>query len=224
MLKQVYVRIAQAIPALLPGGHSLYAEDRWRSRPSEGRWVASLGAIYHFERMAALDIPWWNVAATRVVEQFLKERPGARVFEYGSGASTLWLARRSAKVHSVEHDRDWAERLRAKLAGFPGVDLRTPDCDLASPSADQPYVQAIRNTGEYDLIIVDGRLRNFCLAEAIPHLKRDGMIVFDDSGRERYRPAIERCGLSERRFYGLSYCVPYPDQTSILTHGGDACH
>ena len=45
---------------------------------------------------------------------------------------------------------------------------------------------------------------------------RLGCILFDDSGRRRYRAAIGDCGLVEKHYFGLSYCVPYPDHSSIL--------
>jgi hypothetical protein len=44
-----------------------------------------------------------------------------------------------------------------------------------------------------------------------------GIIVFDNTLRTRYRRAIERSAVKERRFMGLTPTLPYPDQTSILT-------
>ena len=67
-----------------------------------------------------------------------------------------------------------------------------------------------------DLIVIDGRLRAACLAAAMSALRPGGIILFDDSGRARYRGAIAHCGLAEEHFRGLSYCVPYPDHSSIL--------
>ncbi|WP_198350872.1 class I SAM-dependent methyltransferase [Flavisphingomonas formosensis] len=216
MLKRTYIRLAQAAPGwLAPGGvfsSAARAPHGWR------RWAASLGAIYHIDRMIALDIPWWNVAATVEIERFLAARPGASVFEYGSGASTLWLARRAARIVSVEHDAAWAEKLSVRLAGKNHVTLLSAGFDHMGDPALQPYVRAIAPTGQHDLIVVDGRLRTACLDAAIPHLKTDGLLLFDDSGRSRYRAAIGACGLAERRLHGLSYCVPYPDSTSLMTH------
>ena len=178
------------------------------------RWVASLTAIYQLDRMIRLDIPWWNVAATDEIEAFLKERPKARVFEYGSGASSAWLARRCGELISVEHDEEWRSGLVDLLGDFPHcrIDYRPLD------SEDGPtYTQAIAEAGgTFDMIVVDGRLRTACLEAAISHLKPDGLILFDDSGRQRYRGAIETSGLEETHHHGRSYCVPYPDHSSIL--------
>ncbi|MGV8834229.1 MAG: class I SAM-dependent methyltransferase [Devosia sp.] len=217
MIKQAYVRVAQAIPSLIPGGSSLYASPGEPRLQGVRRWLASLGAIYHLDRMIALDIPWWNVASVRDVELFLQRRGDARVFEYGSGASTIWLARRAASVISVEHDAEWAAKMKTKLSGFANVQLITAEYDADGPAAEQPYVRSIEGTGQFDMIVVDGRLRVHCLQQAITQLKPDGIILFDDSGRKRYRAAIDAGPLREKHYYGASYCVPYPDHTSILT-------
>src|SRR3546814_1018846 len=79
------------------------------------RWSASLFAIHDIERMIALGLPWWNVAATREVAEFLRARPKARVFEYGAGASTIWLARHAAGVVSVEHHAERSEEHTSEL-------------------------------------------------------------------------------------------------------------
>lgn len=208
--KQVYSSSAQAI-ASLP-----VLEGFWRGAASADpsgmhRWFASLLAIHQPERMIPLDCPWWNVEATAEIDAFLKARPDARVFEYGSGASTAWLARRAREVISVEHHAGWHARLGQLISDRTNV--RLWHRDLATTG----YVNAIAEAGgTFDLIVVDGRDRNACLAQAIPFLKPDGVILFDDTGRRRYRAAIKHCGLKHRRHFGRSYCVPYPDFSSIL--------
>lgn len=217
MLKSLYASLAQELPTILRVDH-VYREQSRADRPDWKRWLASLGAIYHLDRMIALDLPWWNVAATEAVARFLRERASARVFEYGSGASSFWLARRAQSVVTVEHDADWATKVNARLPEITNAQLIFSPCDTAGHGPDQPYVQSIANQGMFDLIVIDGRHRAACLAAATPHLKQDGIILFDDSGRERYRACIENCGLAEQHFHGRSYCVPYPDHTSILSH------
>jgi predicted O-methyltransferase YrrM len=81
------------------------------------------------------------------------------------------------------------------------------------------YVHAIERTaGPYDLIVVDGRARGTCLQVAIEHLASDGIVVFDNSTRKRYRKAIEQSGLAYRDCRGLTACLPYPDSTTLLAH------
>lgn len=177
------------------------------------RWAASLLAIHDVKRMIALELPWWNVAATREVEEYLASHRGARVFEFGAGASTAWLAKRAGTVISVEHHADWHKMISPLVEGFANVTLWRRDLP------GDGYIGAIDEAGgKFDLIVIDGRRRIECLRRAIPHLKAGGVILLDDSGRHRYRAGIRNCGLKERRFFGRSYCVPYPDFSSIL-HG-----
>jgi len=194
-------------------------------------WLYTLPRIHDAGAMAELDVPWWTYRAIDAIEAWLAARPGpARVFEYGAGASTLWLARRAAEVWSVEHDRAFADSIAERVAAAGNVHLR-----VAEPvRSDRPvvasakegyggldfagYVAAIDDAaGAFDLVVVDGRARPACLARALPRLRSDGLIVFDNSRRARYRAAIESCGLPELRLRGLTPALPYPEQTSLLT-------
>ena len=216
VIKRGYVRLMQRLGqtravSRFVGGAADADMYGWR------RWFASLFAIYDTGRMVALDLPWWNVEATREVEQFLASHPGARVFEFGAGASTAWLAKRAGEVFSVEHDAVFIGRFRKMLTPFGNVELLERSIDKG-PDA---YVDAISEIGDtFDLIVVDGRHRSLCLEAAALHLSEDGMVLFDDSGRKRYRSAIERSELKETHYFGRSFCVPYPDHTSLLLRDG----
>lgn len=215
MIKRSYIGAAHAI-ATLPPIRKLYAQGGQGTEGSWAKWLLSLGAIYDIDRMVRLDIPWWNVQATQEVASFLAPRTGARVFEFGSGASSVWLARHARSLITVEHDAAWASKVGAHLKAYDNARLLTAELHSSDGMAPSPYLSAIDGTGEYDLIVVDGRRRIDCLAAAIPHLKRDGLILFDDSGRRRYRAGIAQCGLQEAHYFGRSFCVPYPDHSSLL--------
>ena len=208
--KQLYSTGVQALAAL-PQLEAYAVQAKNADAASMRRWLASLLAIHQPKRMIALDCPWWNVAATGKVERFLAARPDARVFEYGAGASTAWLARRAGEVISVEHHAGWHGALGPMIADHRNVTLWHRELE------GDGYIGAIAEAGgAFDLIVVDGRRRVECLAQAIPFLKPDGIVLFDDSARRRYRAAIAGCGLKEDWNYGRSYCVPYPDASSIL--------
>lgn len=212
LAKGCYSASAQALARLGPAERFI-AHARTSDPQGLTRWTASLLAIHQPERMIDLDCPWWHVGAAKNVAAFLEAQTDARVFEFGSGASTAWLARRAQQVISVEHHGGWCERLRPLLSGFGNIELVHRDLSNAN------YVNTIAEFGgEFDFIVVDGRQRIACLERAKPFLKRGGKILFDDSGRNRYRQGIKNAGLIEQHFFGRSYCVPYPDHTSIL-HG-----
>jgi Methyltransferase domain len=195
-------------------------------------WTYSLTRVHDSIELAKLDVPWWTYGAIDTVEAWMAHRSRPpRVFEYGSGASTVWLARRAGEVHSVEHHRDFADHLRPVLSGVGHVTLqvveprpaRKPPAVASGKEGYQgldfaEYVATIHAVGgEFDLIVIDGRARASCLPAARAHLVADGLIVFDNSWRSRYRAAISNSGLDEWAIRGLVPTLPYPDQTSLLS-------
>lgn len=230
--KRSYAAVAHGAGRLLRAGRLVAAPPPRQHRIRH--WAYSLTAVHDPVGLVALDVPWWTYRAIGVVESWLRERPGpVRVFEYGSGASTVWLARRATEVWSAEHDRDFAHTVRTMTAGLPNVHLLVvepvPSGDPAVPSAKAgfggldfaDYAASIdQASGDFDLVVVDGRARSACLEKATQRLRPGGIIVFDNSRRRRYRAAIRDCGLQERRLGGLTPTLPYPDQTSVLTGVG----
>jgi hypothetical protein len=206
-------------------------------RPASARrsryrhWLQSLLAIHDIDALIRLDVPWWTYDAIERVEDFLKSRDCARVFEYGSGASTVWLAKRAASVVSVDHDAGWIAFSRPRLAEFGHAQVELVPAD--DPAVSDPryqsgksghrgesfkaYAESIdRWPGAFDLIVVDGRARAACLEKAVERLAQDGMIVFDNSHRRRYREAIAASGLEATVTRGLVPSLPLPDETTLL--------
>ena len=233
MLEAVYVRTMRALARPLRASGLLPRLERaphasWRF------WFASQFAIYDAARLAALDVPWWSLPAIERVEAWIGARNGqVRVFEYGSGASTVWLARRCAHVTTVEHDAAFArsiapllarenitlhliEPLRPVSAPIAGSGRRGyEDCDFSR------YVDCIVGDRRYDLIVIDGRARVACLERAVRFLAEGGLIVFDNSERKRYQPALRQTGLRIERWRGRTPALPYPSETTLieLQHG-----
>jgi len=131
-------------------------------------------------------IPLWTDAAIKAVEELLKG--DSRVFEWGAGASTIWLAMRVGELHSVEHDPKWYKLVAAALAKEATggrICIHTLD--------DQGgYVEVINSYGDdyFDFIFIDGRRRVDCLLTATPKLRSGGYLLLDDSQRPRYLPGM----------------------------------
>lgn len=228
-VKKVYagsvVGVRRTLERYCPEVEPPPVDHRWR------HWAYSLGAVHDSRALAGLDVPWWTYRASAEVHDWLMARPEpVSVFEYGSGASTVWLARRAARVHSVEHHAAFAQHMVEALAQHPNAVVRVVE-PVRSPRPVVPsrkeghsgldfesYVGAIDDElGSFDLVVIDGRAREACLEAAVGRLAPDGMIVFDNSRRRRYREAISRSGLQERVLRGLTPSLPYPEQTSLLT-------
>jgi hypothetical protein len=231
-VKRVYASGAQAAGRTLERVHLLPTAPPAREHRLR-HWAFSLTRAHDSIGISALDVPWWTYRAIEAVEAWLVARPArspVRAFEWGSGASTLWLARRVDEVHSVEHHRGFGEMIRTHLGDHRGATL-----DIVEPIASsaprigsakeghgeldfEAYVRHIDEVGgTFSLIVVDGRARQACLERALDHLDQDGLIVFDNTLRRRYRRAIAVAPVAERRFFGLTPTLPYPDQTSLLT-------
>lgn len=198
-------------------------------------WLLSLFYIHDIDGLLALEVPWWTYDAIRKTEDFLSSRSDTRVFEFGSGASTIWLAHRADRVVSIEHDSNWFTVVKGKLATIPNrstVDYHlvtpspkteTSDSDYGSSKAGherhdfKTYATSILNEeGLFDLIVIDGRARDACLKHAVKKIKPDGLIVFDNSSRKRYQHAIKISGLITERLKGRVPSLPYPDETTLL--------
>jgi hypothetical protein len=193
-------------------------------------WLYSLDRVHDSLAIAQMDVPWWSYASIDAVQAWLDSRAApVRVYEYGSGASTFWLARRAAEVHSVEHHREFGELMARELAGLDNVTLRlvepTPSDHPEIGSAKEgyggrdfsAYVRSIdRVSGDFDLVVVDGRAREACLDAALGRLAPGGLVVFDNSRRRRYRRAIASHRVVEERYLGLTPTLSYPDQTSLI--------
>ena len=230
LAKSTYVATIRALGSVARSSGLLrYLEEKKDSRVC--LYVRSLFSIYDAEDLARLDLPWWAFGAIEHVDAILKRRGKEMVaFEYGSGASTVWLARRCRAVHSVEHDSAWAERTRALCAPHDNVEiLAIPPTELTSTTrcrsgragwqthSFDDYVESIRRYPfRFDLIVVDGRCRAECLEEARNKLNDAGLIVFDNSNRRRYREACKRLTMGRTVFNGLVPSLPIPGETTVF--------
>lgn len=228
LIKRTYVAAVRAVRPLVRWSGLL----AWLERRRHRRWalyVRSLFSIYDAEDLASLDLPWWTFAAIDEVERFLTARH-ASAFEYGTGASTVWLARRCARVVAVEHDADFAAAFRHVLEPFANAELRVVTPEPVGPATTarstrsghrhlgfDSYAASIREAGgAFDLIVIDGRARAACLAEAQRHVKPDGIIVLDNSSRHEYQAALSRVPLDAVRYRGLTPCLPFVGETTLL--------
>lgn len=227
-MKSLYIRIVRGTRFLLRATGGLALLDRLATHSRTVLWLRSWLSVYDLEDLLAFDVPWWTFEAADRTESFLAARPGCRAFEWGSGASTVWLGRRCGTVISVEHDPDWAGRMQAVLPGNARLRLVEPVPGADVPSAKpgfagldfSDYVATIDDVaGPLDLIVIDGRAREACLDRAVQRLSAGGLIVLDNVDRARYREAIARFGqrLDVQWTRGRTPALPYPTRTALIS-------
>jgi hypothetical protein len=230
--KSVYIGFTRSIKKATSAVGLLKVLDSGAANSKFWCWARSLLAIYDLNDLVALDVPWWTFKATSTVEEHLRRFPQAQVFEWGSGASTVWLAKRASSVVTVEHDARWAKmvaeiaprNVQIMLVETPplkGFKTEIPSSKSGASGQDFAlYVAAIDATSDqFDLIIIDGRAREACLGLALKHLTPEGIIVFDNVERNRYRVAISEHLDAISIFWtkGLTPALPYPSQTALIS-------
>ena len=195
-IKRGYAAGAQATGRLLERV-GILGEDPPPRHDRLRHWAYSLTKAHDSIGIAELDVPWWTYGAIDEVERWLAGREGdVRAFEWGSGASTIWLARRVASVNSVEHHREFGTMIQAQLSAWPNalldivepVPSETPAIGSAKEGHGgldfSAYVRHIDSIdGMFDLIVVDGRAREACLSAALrpPRARRDHRVRQHDA-------------------------------------------
>jgi hypothetical protein len=158
--------------------------------------------------------PWICYSAIRHLKQITRQ--DMRVFEYGSGGSTLYFAKHCQEVVAVDHDTLWAQRVNEALAEHQmshAKALPVPDETPAEPADADPqqgygssyagfvgrsfktYVNTLRQypRHHFNVIVVDGRSRPACIKLASEYLAPGGVIIVDNADRERYDPMQNAC-------------------------------
>ena len=116
-------------------------------------------------------IPWYSYPAIEYIKQL--DLSDKSIFEYGSGNSTMFWASRCKKLVSVEDNREWFDKIKAKIPA-------TVEYNLFEQKED--YIESIRKfSNEFDVIIIDGSHRYDCAVEALKKLRNDGFIILDNS-------------------------------------------
>lgn len=165
-----------------------------------------------------------------------------RVLEYGAGGSTIFFARRVRSVVTVEHDPIWGEKVKERLDNGqfdncqllivppqldPTVVMKNP-ADPASyvSGAEQlrgfdfsDYVKTVDAFGDnwFDIVFIDGRARPSCFAHALSKVAKGGYIVWDNTERSHYAPAMAMAtsGFELNDFPGPSPYVDFFTRTSV---------
>lgn len=116
-------------------------------------------------------MPWMTYPVVEYLNQL--DFRDKRIFEYGSGNSSLYWQKRAKNVVSIEDNLEWYNRLKL-------IDRDNHKLIFASDT--EGYIQSIaKENGLFDVIIVDGSERMACAKIAVEYLAPNGMLIFDNS-------------------------------------------
>ena len=177
--------------------------------------------------------PWLTFPATAWLERMLS--PNMRVFEFGSGGSSLFFSQRVAEVVSTEHDPEWHARVLAELRAE-----HRENCQLLlvpqTPAADGPqdvYLgeQRVKTGGRFeqyaraidafpdhsfDIVMVDGLARRACVQHALPKVKPGGYLILDNSEWPEFEPIHALLSLyPSQHFFALGPFGDRPWETTV---------
>ena len=129
-------------------------------------------------------IPWWSYSFNDFFIPKLNNT--LEIFEYGSGNSTIFLSEKVKNIISIEHNKEWFEKMKFKLSK--NVNLKFVPLDKYGGE----YSKVILKEDKlFDVIIIDGRDRVNCIYNSIKKLKENGILILDDSQRTNYKKGID---------------------------------
>lgn len=169
---------------------------------------------YNLFRKRSDNAPWIAPAATLFLKDWLDKEH--HMAEFGSGQSTVFFAAKVKEIVSVEHFRPWYDKVNAIFSERnlknidyrfitesknenPGIkelskEMNSYDSSFKIKESFADYFLALNDKpdGYFDLILVDGRARPECVFASIDKLKPGGLMILDNSERERYKIAFKR--------------------------------
>lgn len=184
-------------------------------------YLRTTGWLYTFRQRApkradGSPLPLMNYTIISIFESRLTN--DLTVFEYGSGMSTLFFADRTRTVESVEYDAEWYEVVTSLAPSNVTVQFIPQDVDGS-------YCRSIGVNGrDYDMVVIDGRDRVNCFKHSLSRLTDRGVIILDDSDRERYAsvfPQARSNGFKNLDIVGLKPSGFEAYQTTIFYRPGN---
>ena len=143
-----------------------------------------------FSRKYPIDIgmPWWSFRAIARADQLLA---GKRIFEYGTGGSTLRFAKIAKQIVCVENDADWMAIVKDRLEkmNILNVDIKFRPFDFQKTVNFElsEYIKVV-DSSSWDVVIIDGQDWSFnarltCFQRVEPNMTEGSIIIVDDFWR-----------------------------------------
>lgn len=122
-------------------------------------------------------------------------QPDWKVFEWGSGGSTVFWSKHCQQVISIEHNSEWIMRTTELLTKHDCKDNRTLHyvAGVLDANGQMHHLTSFRNYADailsfvhlepYDLIYIDGEAssRGWCLTHALSRVRQGGYLLLDNS-------------------------------------------
>jgi len=168
------------------------------------------------------DTPSMLTAESEEIEQAIKrllnERKRITILEYGAGGSTTYFVKMLEQLnadfeyYAIEHNIEWAKKIK-KRVNSKALHIITYDYGIYSRhwvraskiNMDEYVNEPLKINKNFDIVIVDGRKRERCMAIAKDVC--NGMVYLHDNNREEYQDAIKLFENYESKTVGNMFCV-----------------
>jgi hypothetical protein len=184
-------------------------------------------------------LPWIVFEAKDWLDTYLDA--DMKALEWGSGGSTIYLCKTVREVVSIEHNPEWFADVARTLGELAFANCsyhlieprRVPLMSIApyrtvfynsrtwteyKPYSFRNYVRKCREYPDeyFDFVLVDGRARTSCIRHAMSKLRRNGVLMLDNSERAQYQREMARLEhLTRKDFFGNGPFLEEPWQTTI---------
>ncbi|MFM6972310.1 MAG: hypothetical protein ACKOXJ_01660 [Alphaproteobacteria bacterium] len=167
-------------------------------------------------------IPWYSFEAIEFLKTHLK--PEHRVFEFGSGSSTIFFNNHCSKVVAIETNNSWFEIICEKIHGNVDSDnnhfiSKNSEIFLLENAIDNVEYENFannyskKNNFKFDFIAIDSLKRHLCTLNSIESIKKGGFLILDDSERPNYQKTIDF--LEQNNFEHIVFSGIAPAQLKI---------
>lgn len=177
-----------------------------------------IGWYNSFKKKSPIDsnyepLPWFTYPFIDFIKTRLKKNQ--TLFEFGSGNSTLFFANFVDTVISIEHNKEWYNKLYKRIP---------KNVSLYLIDSTNNYSNSIKAHKQIDIIVIDGEHRLECIYKSIGALSKAGVIILDDSERAEYNEGINyllNSGFRKIDFSGISPGLFYKKLTTIFYRTGN---
>jgi predicted O-methyltransferase YrrM len=203
-------------------------------------WIRSNRKDYLLDRPS----PWITFDAIQFVSKHIHK--DMKVFEYGSGGSTLFWLAVGSDVISIENSPEWFQLLKRRLKPRDHIDFRLVmpekndrECDQGDPANPDDYLSRGEGCNGYnffnyatqidvfpdecfDLVLIDGRARPSCIKHSVAKVKIGGMLIVDDSDRSYYftKTAKYLHNFERKQFIGVGPIMNFMRHTDVYIRKG----
>jgi len=139
------------------------------------------------------DIPWMFPKERDILLEIFENFQPKKCLEWGSGFSTFHFPLQLNDLQlwmSIEHDERWFKLMKSKKLAN-NVEIK----HIPLPSSN--FVESKKNQyvdypqGVFDLIFIDGKLRDKCMEKSLNLLSDKSLVILHDANRKHYHESMK---------------------------------